>query len=546
MCNKSTDIVFVTPSKKPDMRQESIGTLILAQKAYTYNFKVAIVRFWEASQTNYNVFAEELCDRIFAHNPQIVSFYCRGNEYHILIDLAQRIKKISNITIVFGGPQAELVAEDTLNLFPCVDYICCGEGENTIVPLLHMILHNNKDDAKLTIPGLVYRNDNGTIRKNKLPDLLPDNYTHNDLYYNLVPENVIRNSRSVTIDVGRGCPFSCTFCSTKTFWKQKYRLRDLTDTIYEIEYVVNHYGNKLFSFSHDLFTVNKNRVLCFCDKLKESGISIKWTCSARIDCIDENLIEKMSAAGLVGIYYGIESGSERMQKKINKNLNIQRCKEIVKCSIHNKVTVTASFIYGFPGETFDDLNKTLELIHQLEIIGADVQLHHLSFEKGSKLYDDYNHKLSFSFREQHNEFGVKELSDKISKYPELFSTFWNYSSTIRNEMKYLDIFHAIGREYKDTYVLLISILINKGLSYVEAFKLVIGLIQDSLIRFEQNNVAINKSICCFLFEKIISRLSVQSNLNIRITENESLQLRSLLLRTTVSCSSDSRSPIPII
>ena len=71
MCNKSTDIVFVTPSKKPDMRQESIGTLILAQKAYTYNFKVAIVRFWEASQTNYNVFAEELCDRIFAHNPQI-------------------------------------------------------------------------------------------------------------------------------------------------------------------------------------------------------------------------------------------------------------------------------------------------------------------------------------------------------------------------------------------------------------------------------------------------------------------------------------------
>ena len=95
MCNKSTDIVFVTPSKKPDMRQESIGTLILAQKAYTCNFKVAIVRFWEASQTNYNVFAEELCDRIFAHNPQIVSFYCRGNEYHILIDLAQRIKKIS-------------------------------------------------------------------------------------------------------------------------------------------------------------------------------------------------------------------------------------------------------------------------------------------------------------------------------------------------------------------------------------------------------------------------------------------------------------------
>ena len=534
MDNKSTDIVFVTPSKIPDMRQESIGTLILAQKAYTNNFEVAIVRFWEASQANYNVFAEEICNRIFAHNPQIVSFYCRGNEYHILIDLARRIKKLSNITIVFGGPQAELVAEETLNHFPCVDYICCGEGENTIVPLLNMILHNNKEVAKLTIPGLVYRNENGTIRKNNLPDLLPDNYTHNDLYYNLVPENVIRISRSVTIDAGRGCPFSCTFCSTKTFWKQKYRLRDLANTIYEIEYVVKHFGNKLFSFSHDLFTVNKNRVSDFCDKLKDSGINIKWTCSARIDCIDEELIKKMSSVGLVGIYYGIESGSERMQKIINKNLSIQRCKEIIKFSVQNKVAVTASFIYGFPEETFDDLNKTLEFIHQLLLTGADVQLHYLTFEKGSKLYENYKHELSFSCLAQHNIFGVKELSDEIRKNPEIFSTFWNYSSTIRNEMKYLEIFHSIGREYKNTYILLISILVNKGLNYVEAFKLVIGLIQDSLIRFEQNNVAINKSICFFLFEKIISRLSAQSNRNICITEEESLQLKSLLLRNNTS------------
>lgn len=531
MCNKFTDIVFVTPSKIPDMRQESIGTLILAQKAYANKFQVAIVRFWEANQTNYNIFAEEICARILSYNPHIISFYCRGNEYHILIDLAQRIKMSANITIVFGGPQAELVAEDTLKHFSCVDYVCCGEGENTIVPLLNFILYNNRDIIKQTIPGLVYRNEKGTIIKNKLPDLLPDNYKQNDLYYKLIPESVIKSSRSVTIDVGRGCPFSCTFCSTKTFWKQKYRLRDLSNTIYEIEYVVKHFGNKLFSFSHDLFTVNKNRILDFCEKLKKSGVDIKWTCSARIDCIDENLIKKMSSVGLVGIYYGIESGSERIQKKINKNLSIQRCKEIVNCSVKNKVAVTASFIYGFPEESYEDLNKTLELMHQLMVNGADVQLHYLTFEKGSRIYDEYKNELSYSSLFQRNELGVKELADKIEKFPEIFSTFWNYSSMLRNEMKYLDTFHAIGREYKDTYILLISILIAKGLKYVEAYSLVIGLIQDSLIRFDQSNVVINKSICYFIFEKIISRLSVQSNFNISITDNESSQLRTLLLRS---------------
>ena len=531
MCKNSADIVFVTPSMAPDMRQESIGTLILAKEVLLNRYEAAIVRFWEVSKKNYNKFAEEICDRIYAHNPKIVSFYCRASEYHILIDLAKRIKNYSPETfVVFGGPQAEIVAEDTLKHFSCVDYICCGEGENTIVSLLDMIIHKKEDNTKQTIPGLVYRNKSGNIVKNKLPNLLPDNYKRNFVYYDLVPINIIRNSKSVTLDVGRGCPFSCTFCSTKTFWKQKYRLRDLSNTIYEMEYVVKHFGNKLFSFSHDLFTVNKNRVLEFCDKILEIDSDIKWTCSARIDCVDEYLIERMASAGLIGIYYGIESGSERMQKIINKNLRIQSCINIVKCSIENGIAVTASFIYGFPDETYDDLNKTLELIHQLMRIGTNVQLHFLTFENGSKMYEDYKNELTCSCINQHKSFGVKELSHEIQKHPELFSTFWNYSTMIRDEMKYLNTFHNIGREYSETYILLISILIGKGLNYVESYKLIIRLIQDSLIRFEQNDITISKSICYFLFEKIISRLSSQSICNVAINDYEQDQLRFSLLK----------------
>ena len=74
MCDNSFDIVFVTPSMAPELRQESIGTLILAQKAVESKYKVAIVRFWEANRIDYNTFAIEICERIFSYMPKIVSF----------------------------------------------------------------------------------------------------------------------------------------------------------------------------------------------------------------------------------------------------------------------------------------------------------------------------------------------------------------------------------------------------------------------------------------------------------------------------------------
>ena len=77
---------------------------------------------------------------------KIVSFYCRCEEYHICIDLASRIKELSPSTkIVFGGPQAELVAKETIRRFESVDYVCCSEGENTITPLLNWIINKNAE-----------------------------------------------------------------------------------------------------------------------------------------------------------------------------------------------------------------------------------------------------------------------------------------------------------------------------------------------------------------------------------------------------------------
>lgn len=514
------DIVFVTPSYEPNLRQESIGTLILAKKAMMSNYSVGIVRFWEAEMNSYIGFRNSLCDIILKHKPKVVSFYCRGAEYHILIDISNALKKREQgITIVFGGPQSELVSKETLKLFKSIDYICCGEGENTIVPLLDMIIQNNL--TANTIPGLVYRDDKGQILSNMLPELLPDKYVRSYYYYDIIPDVVISNSNTVSIDVGRGCPFSCTFCSTKSFWKQKYRLRDTNDTINEINYVVCNYGDKIFEFSHDLFTTNKKRIIDFCDKLLNLDFKIKWSCSSRIDSIDYEMIDKMTNAGLISIYFGIETGSPRMQGLINKNLDIQRCIDIVKYATKKNVNVTTSFIYGFPQETFDDLESTLSLINTIQSFGVDVQLHTLTLERGSALYNEYHNSLFYPKIRHYYPLGYNELSRLIEKYPEVFSTYWDFHTTLRDKMKYLHVIFQVGKQAPLFFNQTIDWLHSKGISFVDSYCIMIETIKDSLDRFEKEQIQLSKSICIFLLEKMRHKLPARiASLGISICEEE--------------------------
>lgn len=269
MCN-NIDITFVVPAFKPKMKEESIGTLILAKKLLLHKYKADIIRYWDVKSSpkvDYESFRNELISLIISKSSKVVSFYCRCEEYHICLDIASRIKDLSPATkIIFGGPQAELVAKDTIRSFSFVDYVCCSEGENTIVPLLHWIIEEDENLALVgLIPGLTYRTSMNEVYQNPFPDFLPDNYTRAFFYYDLIPESVWMNTKSVALDVGRGCPFACTFCSTKTFWKQKYRLRNISDILDEIRFLKENYGIRIFDFKHDLFTVNKKRILQFCD-----------------------------------------------------------------------------------------------------------------------------------------------------------------------------------------------------------------------------------------------------------------------------------------
>lgn len=441
------DISFVVPAMKRKMKEESIGTLILAKKAQLAGYKVHINRYWDVAPSpkdDYLSFANEMILNILSKQPSIVSFYCRCEEYHICIDLAKKLKeKNSNIIIIFGGPQAELVAKETLRRFFFIDYICCSEGENTIVPFLTFLLKNECNTLSPScIDGLTYRNAEGLVCQNQYPDFLKDNYKRIYNYYDLVPLDIIKKCESMPIDVGRGCPFSCTFCSTKTFWKRKFRLRDIEDTINEIELIVNNYGIKDFDFKHDLFTVNKSRIMNFCNILKAKNIHIKWGCDSRIGTIDKEMIDIMVENGLKRIFFGIETGSEKMQKIINKHLNLQEAEEIIKYCIDKGLIVTTSFIYGFPEETDEDLDSTMKMVVKFQNFGVNILTNLCHIMNGTELYRKYFFSLVLTHNIAYNTsiIAFNELYNLIAKNKEIFANFCDYPSSYRDEMKYFDVF----------------------------------------------------------------------------------------------------------
>ncbi|MBQ3073526.1 MAG: radical SAM protein [Ruminococcus sp.] len=437
------DIVFLTPTAKINLNAECTGTLLLATILKQKGINVDIYRFYESDESKgFDSFVEETANNILAKEPRIVSFYCRCDCFLADIRIAQRVKTINkDITVIFGGPQADAVSDLLLDEIPEVDYCCSGEGEETIYPLVSGILSGGDVTG---IDGLTYRNDEGKSVTNPRPALKQSLDELPFVDYSLVPEETIQdtvnNNKSFPVEVGRGCPFNCAFCSTCLFWKRKFRIKTSGRIIEEIEEIKDLYGVSKFSFLHDLFTAKKQNVLEFCKYVKESGNNIKWMCSSRIDTLDEETIDAMASSGLTGVYFGIETGSPRMQKITHKNLKIPQVIDVCKMLTDRDVRITASFIYGFPEETEEDLEQTLQLMRKLMEMGVtSLQLHLCAIFPGTEYFEKYKEELVFAdnYSDQVSDFGVKENFEFITSHSDLFPFYYEYHNEHREKFALL-------------------------------------------------------------------------------------------------------------
>lgn len=449
-------VVFITPNFGGFAREEPVGTLLLATILRQAGIQSDILQFHHFGDvTNFDDFIDRGVRMILAKQPKIVSFYTRCDSYHIVLRLVQRLRAASkDLYIVFGGPQADLSCEYSLRQIPDIDFICCGEGETTVVPFFTSLLNGQPD---LSIRGLAYRSGDKVIQNPK-PELIADLDTLPTIDYSLL--DFCNEGESPTemslfpVDVGRGCPFGCTYCSTKTFWGRKYRLKSPERIIAEIKEIHERFGFTRFNFEHDMFTLNREKVIQICGMLKQIGFPIQWRCSARIDCLDEELVDTMIDAGLISLFMGIETGSPRMQKLVRKNLKLEDVPGKLAYICSKGIIVTASFVFGFPNETEEDFAQTIQLMTELsKLPNITVHPHLCAFFAGTELTEQYFKGVDRATKlsDVTGEIAVRECEDIISAHPVLFPHFYEYKTPFREKVKHYPIFFRSWQVLRPVY-----------------------------------------------------------------------------------------------
>ena len=335
-------------------------------------------------------FAEIVAHRIAACGTDIYGFGSLCSSYPTTIRIAKALKLLRpKATILIGGPQASVVDTQTLAAFPFVDLILRGECERSLPLLLDELAGERRLDR---VPGLTYRA-GSQVQRNPLPPVIEDLDALPTPAYDLSGE--LRGAARASLELGRGCPFSCTFCSTNDFFRRRFRLRSPLRVLRDMRALAAEYSLSHFVLTHDMFTVDRRRVVEFCEVMIASGEKFTWGCSARTDCIDEDLLTVMQKAGCRNVFLGIEVGSERMQKIIDKGLNLRRARELVDFAERIGVGTIVSMITGFPEETWEDVRQSvIFFMHSLKCAQSTPQLNVLAPLAETPLYTRYKDQLT--------------------------------------------------------------------------------------------------------------------------------------------------------
>jgi radical SAM superfamily enzyme YgiQ (UPF0313 family) len=363
---------------------------------------------------------------ILAERPDAVGFTSLGCSFLFALNVSRLLKRTEpDLPVLLGGPHATMLDRHILERYASFDVVVRHEADE-ILPAVLAALPNRAFEA---IPGISWRGAKGAFRAtpgrpivedlDRLPLLPYEHYPIAELGLDLL-----------RVEAGRGCPFQCTFCSTATFFQRSFRLKSPARLVHELERLRDAYGYDEFKLDHDMFTVSKRKVREFCEAVRGRGF--RWRVSARVDCVDASLVETMADAGCVGLYFGIETGSVRMQKITKKRLDLDLVAPMLDVARRAGIATTTSFITGYPEESGDDQNDTLDMIGRCSDAGNLAQLHILQPEPGTPMYDELGARIAYDgYSSPFNAFlldgGDRDL---VLGDRDTFQTYYHYPTLL--------------------------------------------------------------------------------------------------------------------
>ncbi len=327
--------------------------------------------------------------------PEIVGISALTISSFDALKIAEVVKKFDpNIKTIVGGVHATFQPFQMLdNSF--IDIVVLHEGEFTLLELINKL--NSNDDLSC-IEGIVYRDANDKIiATQKRPFIENLDSIPFPEWNNMLPRFSYRYYKEIPIQTSRGCNYNCIFCSATKMAGGKLRLRSIQNVADELEYQKQKLKLDSFSFVDDTFTAFPERALDLCNEIIKRKLDISWRCLTRADKLSMPLLKKMRTSGCDIICIGIESGEQEILNRINKKITIRQIREAVENIKKSEIEVKGSFIIGYPWDTKETINKTIDFISKLNLDIVSVclltpfpgtDLHENLIEYGIKIVDD--------------------------------------------------------------------------------------------------------------------------------------------------------------
>jgi len=336
-----------------------LGLGYLAAVLEKNNYEVDVIDC-QALKIMYDEFRSEISKR----KPTIVGITSTTLTYKSALHIAQIAKEVCpNSITILGGPHVTFWDDKALQECPHLDIIVRKEGEITLVELAKRL---EKDESFDNVLVITCRKD-GEIKRN--PDRPPienlDELPFPAIH--LWPIEKLHQYGEVIfpLSTSRGCVFWCNFCTAVRMFGRKYRMRNPMNVVDELEYLNKNFGAEHFAFYDDAFTVDQSRAEEICKEILNRKLKIRWNCETRVDMVTKELLSKMKKAGCTDVWFGVESGSQRVLKTMDKGILIEQTEKAFKWTKQVGIMTVANVILGFPTETRETAWETINFVEKL-------------------------------------------------------------------------------------------------------------------------------------------------------------------------------------
>jgi radical SAM superfamily enzyme YgiQ (UPF0313 family) len=453
------------------IRKEGIETALLTGDLLMdfrpVNPLVSIIREWRttvrelaagqrliemAVKDKTHVVWKKLTDIVSQTNPRAVGISYLTPLKPIVEKVARLIKEINpDVKIIVGSFHPTFCPEEVMQN-PDIDFVIRGEGET---PLLHLVRELKKDSPKWeTVPGIYYRDQDGQVRSNPGANLISNLDELPFLARDLVLNCDYDVYRVHTISTARGCPYTCSFCSDRRLWGRKVRRRSVDNVIKELRLLKDTYKVDVVDFVDGTFTFDRKYLQAFCNAMINHNLDIKWRCTARYDNLDEDLLKLMKQANCSGLFLGLESGSDRVLKAVDKKETIENIIKVSKM-IHNAGIISiTSILLGLPDEGRDDIEATLKLMKKFKTDVFDINIYVPL--PGSPLYDSLSEEdkknidwRKVAYKSFDSYFSKRISQDDFRRYQ---SEAYDIADSIRRKsiirLGAKTLLHSVAKKFK--------------------------------------------------------------------------------------------------